>query len=145
MSLTAIWIIAAVLAQGAVAFVLLGVLGIIRVPMVASGKMPIDEIALSREPWPQQEKRVSNAFDNQFQMPVLFYVGCGLALYMGATWIEVALAWLFVVSRIAHAAVFATTNNVVQRFSAYTAGVAMLVLLWADLAIRLVAAAAGAR
>lgn len=132
------WLVAAVLVQGLIAFVLLWVLGAIRVPMVASGRMPMRDIALSREPWPEQEKRVSNAFDNQFQLPVLFYVACGLALYFGPGWIEVVLAWLFVLARILHALVFATTNNVVQRFSAYTACFAVLVAFWIDLIVRLV-------
>jgi hypothetical protein len=137
------WLIAAVLAQGLIAFVLLWVLGVIRVPMVASGRMPMRDIALSRAPWPEQEKRVSNAFDNQFQLPVLFYVACGLALYFGPTWTEVFLAWAFVLARMVHALVFATTNNVVQRFAAYTACFAVLVLFWIDLAVRLVVAGGG--
>lgn len=134
----ATWLIAAILAQGMIAFVLLWVLGTIRVPMVASGRMPIPDIALSRDPWPAHEKRISNAFDNQFQLPVLFYVACGLALYFGPSWIEVIIAWGFVVARVAHATIFATTNNVVQRFSAYTACFAILVIFWIDLIIRLV-------
>ena len=93
-------LIAAALAQGAIALVLLFMLGAIRVPMVTSGKMPVAKVALSREPWPEHEKKVANAFDNQFQLPVLFYVAIGLTLYFGATWIEVVLAWLFVVSRV---------------------------------------------
>lgn len=145
MTATSIWLVAAILVQIAIAFVLLWVLGAIRVPMVASGKMPIGDMALSRDPWPEQEKRVSNAFDNQFQLPVLFYVSCGLALYFGATWIEVALAWFFVLARIAHAAVFATTNNVAQRFAAYAAGFAGLGLLWLDLGVRLILIATGPR
>src|SRR5262249_45817463 len=124
MSPNAVWVVAAMLAQGAIALLLLLVLGAIRVPMVARGDLPIDRIALSREPWPEEEKRVSNAFDNQFQLPVLFYVACGLALYFAPTIIEVVLAWLFVLSRIVHAVVFATRNNVYQRFFAYSFGYA---------------------
>jgi hypothetical protein len=133
----AFWLVLAILLQGVVAFVLLAVLGNIRLPLVGSGKIRMADIALSREPWPEHEKRVSNAFDNQFQMPVLFYVGAGIALYFGASWVEVLLAWLFVVSRIAHATVFATTNNVHQRFSAYAIGCVVLAILWFDLLIRL--------
>ena len=132
------WLVAAILAQAAIAIVLLIVLGMIRVPMVASGKMPMRDIALSREPWPVHEKRVSNAFDNQFQVPVLFYVACGLALYFGPSWLEVALAWLFVLSRIVHAAVFATSNYVPQRFMAYAIGTTVLGLFGIELLIRLV-------
>jgi hypothetical protein len=144
MTATALWLIASMLLQGAIALVLLWVLGAIRVPMVASGKMPVEHIALSRDPWPEQEKRVSNAFDNQFQLPVLFYVACGLALYLAADWIEAALAWLFVLSRIIHAVIFAANNYVYGRFFAYTFGYGVLCLLWLDLAVRLVQLALGA-
>ena len=138
MAATAAWLIAAVLVECAIALVLLWMLGAIRVPLVASGKMPVAQIALSREPWPEHEKRVANAFDNQFQLPLLFYVAAGLSLYFGTIWIEVVLVWLFVLSRIAHAVIFVTRNRVYRRFFAYTFGYAMLCLMWLDLAIRLV-------
>jgi hypothetical protein len=143
MSSVAALLVAAMLAQGAIALVLLCILGVIRVPLVASGKMPVKDVALSREAWPEHEKRVSNALDNQFQLPVLFYVACGLSLYFGAGWIEVILAWLFVVSRIVHALIFATRNRVYRRFFSYTFGYVVLVLLWVDLAARLLLIAFG--
>ena len=143
MSTTAALLVAAMLAQGAIALVLLWVLGTIRVPMVASGKMPVEDIALSRDPWPEAEKKVSNAFDNQFQLPLLFYVASGLTLYFATGWIEVALAWLFVLSRIVHAVIFATRNRVYWRFFAYTFGYGLLALWWIDLVVRLVLIAVG--
>ena len=133
-----LWIVGAVLAQGAIALVLLLVMGAIRVPMIASGRMRMGDMALSREPWPEHEKRVSNAFDNQFQLPVLFYVACGLSLYLGTIWIEAVLAVLFVVSRIVHAAVFAYGNNVPARFASYVTGLGLLSVFWLDLIVRLV-------
>ena len=145
MTATALWIIAAVLAQGAIAFLLLWRLGAIRIPLVTRGKIHIGEIALSRDPWPIEEKRVSNAFDNQFQLPVLFYVACGVSLYYGPIWLEALLAWVFVLSRIVHAAVFAIDNNVIRRFSAYTTGFIVLAILWIDLAVRLLLIAFGSR
>ena len=50
-----------------------------------------------------------------------------------------ALAWLFVLSRIVHASVFAYSNNVGHRFVAYVIGYFVLIALWLDLAVRLVA------
>jgi hypothetical protein len=138
MAAASAWLVAAILAQGAIALVLLWMLGTIRVPMVMSGRMKVGDIALSRDPWPEAEKKVSNAFDNQFQLPVLFYVAAGLALYLGPLWIEAALAWLFVLSRIAHAVIFATRNRVYHRFFAYTFGYGVLVVFWIDLIVRLV-------
>ncbi|MEO6395696.1 MAG: MAPEG family protein, partial [Devosia sp.] len=117
-----LWLIGALLTQGAIALVLLLVLGLIRVPLVMTRKIALKDVALSREPWPEHEKRVSNAFDNQFQLPLLLYVGGAISLHFGTIWIEIVIAWLFVATRLIHALVFATTNNVTQRFFAYTAG-----------------------
>jgi len=130
-------LIAAMLAQAAIALVLLALLGSIRLPLVGSGAIRVTDIALSRDPWPVREKQVSNAFDNQFQLPVLLYASGALALYFGATAFEAIVAWAFVVSRIVHAAIFVTSNNVRHRFAAYTAGYAGLIVFWADLAVRL--------
>lgn len=131
------WLIAAILAQGALALGLLWYLGTIRIPMVMRGEVRIDDIALERTGWPKREHQASNAFDNQFQLPVLFYVGAGLALYFGPTVFELALAWLFVVTRYVHAFVHITDNHVIRRFAAYFAGLLLLCVLWLDLIVRL--------
>ena len=141
MSLVDTLIVLAMLAQGGIAMLLLMRLGAIRVPLVMRGKVDMEAIALSREPWPEGEKRVSNAFDNQFQLPVLFYLCGGLSLLFGAGVLEAVLGWAFVLSRIVHAAIFAITNNVRHRFAAYTMGYAVLIAFWLDLAVRLAAAA----
>ena len=133
----AFWLIAAILAQGALALGLLWYLGTIRIPMVLKGEVRIDDIALERTGWPRREWQASNAVDNQFQLPVLFYVGAGLALYFGPTLFETVLAWLFVVSRYAHAVVHITDNHVIRRFTAYLIGLVLLCLLWVDLVVRL--------
>jgi hypothetical protein len=142
MSTTTALLIAAVLAQGGIALALLLMLAIIRVPLIVSGKVPVAKVALSREAWPEREKKVSNAVDNQFQLPLLFYVACGLTLYFGAAWLEIVLAWLFVASRIVHALIFVTRNRVYHRFFVYVFGYVVLVVFWVDLALRLIFVAA---
>ena len=133
----ALWLIAAILTQGALALGLLWYLGTIRIPMVMKGEVRVDDIALDRNAWPARERQASNAFDNQFQLPVLFCVGALLALYFGPTIFEVLLAWLFVVTRYVHAYVHITDNHVVRRFAAYFAGLLILCVLWLDLVVRL--------
>ncbi len=98
--------------------------------MIMRGEVKIRDMALSREPWPEREKKVSNAFDNQFQLPVLFYVGCVVAVFVGPTWFDLVLAWAFVVTRYVHAVIHVTDNHVIRRFWAYTAGLAILTLFW---------------
>lgn len=145
MSLSAdtLWLIGAVLAQGALALGLLFYLGSIRVPMIVRGEVRTEAIAVNREGWPKREWQVSNAFDNQFQLPVLFYVAAALALYFGPTLLEVGLAWLFVITRYVHAFIHITDNHVIRRFTAYVAGLVLLCIFWLDLAVRLILAAGG--
>ena len=138
MTIAAALLVGSMLAQGLLALVLVWVLGAIRIPLVAGGKIKVADIALSREAWPEHEKRVSNAVDNQFQLPLLFYVACGLCLYFGPIWVEVLLGWLFVVSRMVHALIFVTHNRVYRRFFAYTFGYAVLAVFWIDLIVRLI-------
>jgi len=138
--LNSLWLIAAILAQGVLALGLLWYLGTIRIPMVMKGEVRIDDVALERKAWPKREWQASNAFDNQFQLPVLFYVAAALALYFGATILEVVLAWFFVLTRYVHAFVHVTDNHVIRRFVAYFAGLAVLCLFWLDLAVRLILA-----
>lgn len=137
----AVALIVAMLAQGALALGLVWYLGSIRIPMILRGEVSIRDIALSRQGWPEREKQVSNAVDNQFQLPLLFYVACGLALALGPTWFNVGLAWAFVVSRYLHAAIHITDNNVIRRFWAYTVGLGILTVFWLVLVLQLTAVA----
>lgn len=132
-----LWLIFAMLAQGVLALALLWHLGVHRIPMVLRGKVRIEDIALDKEAWPERARQASNAFDNQFQLPVLFYLACLVGVAFGATLFEVVLAALFVLSRYVHAFIHITSNHVVRRFQAYVAGFALLCVLWADLLVRL--------
>lgn len=73
---------------------------------------------------------------NQFELPVLFYVVC-LSLYVlnGATLVAVVLAWVFVVSRILHAAVHVTSNDLSLRRPLFIVGFIVNALLWVWLVI----------
>ena len=139
----ALWLVFAMLAQGLLALALLWYLGSIRLPLVLSGKVRIGDIALDKEAWPERARQASNAFDNQFQLPVLFYVACLLAIWFGATPFEVILALLFVLSRYVHAIIHVTSNHVVRRFQAYFVGFAVLCVFSTDLLVRLLLVAIG--
>ena len=143
MAPNALWLIGAMLLQGGLALGLLWYLGTIRIPMVKRGEVRMGDIALDRSGWPEQARKVSNAFDNQFQLPVLFYVACFLAIAFTATLLEVLLAFAFVVTRYVHAVIHVTTNNVPHRFAAYSAGLVVLCLFWVDLLVRLLLVATG--
>jgi hypothetical protein len=143
MSATSLWLIGAVLAQSALVFVITTMLYFERIPRVVRREVRIGDIALDRSGWPKRAQQVANAFSNQFEVPVLFFVAVGIALYFGATLLEAALAWLFVASRCVHAFIHVTSNHVPRRFLAYAVGVIIMALFWVDLIVRLVMIAAG--
>ena len=138
MPLTAKLLILAVSAQVLLTIAILILMGRERVPRVFSGEINVDDIAVERTAYPLKARLLSNNFDNQFQLPVLFYVGALLALWAGVpSLVEVALAAIFVVLRYVHAAIHVTTNKVRQRFAVYVAGLAVLGIFWLVLLFRL--------
>ena len=122
----------------ALTFALLFRLGPVRVAALRAGKTRVQDIAVNHSNWPDDAAQVGNAFNNQFQLPVLFYVLVTLALLLHkADLLFVILSWVFVISRIVHAGIHITSNNVTHRFSAYTVGLLVLMLMWLIFAIRI--------
>lgn len=113
-------------------------LSVLRVRGVRSGAVRIAEIAVDSGNWPLKPKLYANAFANQFQLPLLFYVATLLALSRGAADPTLAaLAFGFVALRIVHAGIHVTDNSVPRRFVVYAIGYAVLVLMWIYLLARL--------
>jgi hypothetical protein len=128
----------AALAQLGLTFGLMIWLGFIRVGLVTTGKVRIRDVAVSNEAWPLPATQVSNAVNNQFQLPLLFYVAILLLLWSGVTgWFEAVLAWTFVALRFGHAYIHTTANRVDLRFFVYAAGFFVLMALWLAVAVRL--------
>lgn len=139
MPLTEKLLILSMAAQVLLTILVLILMGRERVPRVMSGEIAVKDIAVERSAYPLKARLLSNCFDNQFQLPVLFYVAVLLTLWAGTvSWLELVLAWAFVALRYAHAAIHITTNRVEHRFVAYTAGLAVLCALWLWLVLRLV-------
>jgi hypothetical protein len=105
--------------------------GALRVQAIRSGATQVHDIALGQPGWPEQATKVINAYGNQLQLPVLFYLLVALVLLVApATPGMVLLSWAFVLSRLFHALIHVTTNNVPRRFFIFLAGVAILALMW---------------
>ena len=118
-------------------FVLLFWLGPLRVTALRRGETRIKDVALGQKAWPERALQIANSFDNQFQLPVLFYVVTILALVTQKAGIAfVVLAWIFVLSRIGHAVIHTTTNNMRRRFAAYLIGAVTLLILWVVFSIQ---------
>src|SRR5581483_1566101 len=113
--------------------------GSMRVAAVRSGLVKTRDIALREPNWPPHLLRVANAYQSQLELPVLFYLVSVLALFTGrASLLLVVLAWLFVVSRLLHALIHVSTNNVPRRFFVFLAGAILVSLMWLVFAADLV-------
>lgn len=119
-----------VFVQVALAFTLLFVLGARRGAAFREGGVG-DEAVIDDRAWPVRVRQCANAFRNQFEVPVLFYALVAFALITRkADFLFVILSWVFVLSRIVHAFVHVTSNDVRLRFPAYAVGVVVLLVMW---------------
>jgi len=116
-------------------FCLLFALGPVRWSAIKAGEVGQDAL-LDRNAFPARPRQFANAFSNQFELPVLFFVLTILALFTRkADIVFVVLAWVFVLSRIVHALVHVTSNNIRLRFPAYLVGVVVLLIMWVIFAL----------
>ncbi|QTL05562.1 MAPEG family protein [Aquabacter sp. L1I39] len=116
--------------QVGLTFALLFALGPMRFRAIREGQVG-REAALDGDAFPPRCRQFANAFRNQFELPVLFYVLTALALFTRkADIVFVVLAWVFVASRIVHAFVHVTSNDVRLRFPAFLVGTVALLIMW---------------
>jgi len=89
------------------------------------------DIALREPNWPVRTTQVANCFANQFELPVLFYVLTILVIITKhADYLFVILAWIFVLSRIGHAAIHTGRNVVTVRGGIWGIGALVLAIMW---------------
>jgi len=126
-------VLAPLFVQIALTFALLFYMAFLRTRTIKSGTTNVRDIALRELNWPPEVTKVANAFHNQLEVPMLFYVLTILAwdTHHAGT-LFVALAWLFVILRIIHAVIHVTDNNVRRRGPTYILGVIVLAIMWAS-------------
>ena len=112
-----------------------------RVAAVRAGKVHPRDIALRESNWPKHLMQLQNAFLNQFEMPLLFYLLTVLALFTHTAdlWFVVP-AWIFVLLRLAHAWVHVTSNRVPRRALFFLSSAAVLCVMWVIFAFRVLVA-----
>ena len=136
-------ILAPVFVQVALTFVLLYLMAYARTSAVARKEARIRDTALGQPAWPEFPTKVANCYHNQLQLPVLFYVLVAFALITRkADLLFVVMSWLFVLLRLAHAYIHATSNHVPTRFYVFGAGSVVLLLMWIIFAVRILLAGA---
>jgi hypothetical protein len=112
-------------------FVLLFTMAPLRTRDFASGAVRPEDIALREQKWPKRTTQFANAFSNQFELPVLFYVLTILEYVTHlAGIIFVVLAWIFVIFRILQAYIHVTSNTVRLRGAFFAVGAVVLAIMW---------------
>jgi hypothetical protein len=84
----------------------------------------------------------ANNLRNLFEMPVLYFALVTLLLITHhANYIQVVLAWIFVVLRALHSFIHVGPNKVMPRFMVYLASCIVLSVMWVGFAIDMLSAA----
>ncbi|WP_105214241.1 MULTISPECIES: MAPEG family protein [unclassified Pseudoalteromonas] len=88
---------------------------------------------------PESVQVAGRNFINQFEIPVLFYVAvlCALATN-NSGYAFVALAWLFVLTRVIHSVIHLSTNHLRSRYFTFLAGCVVVLAMWLTLVWRFI-------
>jgi hypothetical protein len=128
-----------VFVQVALTFVVLLILALRRFRDV-SGKKLRGPVALREANWPDRTRQAEYNYQNQFELPVLFYVLMILLIITRqADMILMMLAWIFVALRVVHAAIHLTSNDLKFRGPFFIVGAIILMLMWGIYILRMIA------
>lgn len=104
----------------------------VRVREMRIRKITPQKVALSAQRAEKfQDSRASDNYNHLFELPILFYVLCLLAISTQhiPSWLP-TLACLFVVSRVIHSTIQCTYNRVMHRFFIFIVGLCLLTAMW---------------
>ena len=133
------WVFLPAVVQILLTIVLMACLAVSRARASRLGLVDESRRALHDDAWPDNVIQVSNCVRNQFETPVLFYVLLILLwLTQGISVFVHVFAWLYVISRVAHALVHVRSNYVPLRRGIFIAGGLNLIALTLILAFGIV-------
>jgi hypothetical protein len=117
--------------QVALTFVLLFWMSALRYRAVRAGQVERDKVRLREPNWPPRVLQIANAFHNQLELPILFYVVILLALATDALDVILCvLSWMFVLARFVHAYIHVTSNRLDRRTGVFGVSAIALLLMW---------------
>ena len=131
------WLIVAMLAQILLMFLLLFALPFPRFSAAFAKKVTFQEDG--RPVFPKQVTQLGDCLNNQFQMPMLFFAACLLAMQLNmVTMVMAILAGVFVALRWVHAAIFVTNNFIPARFLVFVVSSLALLVIWVMIALQVI-------
>ena len=121
-----------VLTAGVLAILFRGRMRALRAGKVAPSYFKIYQGAVE----PETTAQAARHFSNLFEAPTLFYAACLAATVThSVSVLIVALAWLYVAARLAHALIHLGRNKLRPRVAAYFLSWVALLLLWGSLVL----------
>jgi len=110
-----------------------------RVAAVQNGETSLKDIALDSSNWPPRLRKISNNYDNQFDLPTVWLALSALVVATGKIdTVLIVMSWAFIASRLVHSYIHTGSNHLPSRMYAYITGVALVVAMWAWFGLRLV-------
>ena len=115
---SALSILRAVLALGALSLVMAGWMGMTRLPAMRAAGLKLQDAAHTADlnVLPSEARRIADNYNHLFEAPTVFYAVALAIIFAGvADPAYAAAAWAFVVLRVLHSLVQATINKVPLR------------------------------
>jgi hypothetical protein len=111
-----------------------------RIPAIQRAKIDMAELSRTGAPLvlPPEVSRVADNYNHLHEQPTIFYA-VALAAQLGgaADALNVGLAWAYVATRVAHSFVQATRNVIPVRFTVFSLGSILLMVMLVRTALRL--------
>ncbi|MET0408267.1 MAG: MAPEG family protein [Hyphomicrobium sp.] len=112
-----------------------------RADSISRHEATLDDIALDGGKYGPKARQCGNCFSNQFELPTLFFVLIAFILITRVgNLLLLVLAWIFVLSRVGHAYIHTTSNDVIWRMRVYSVGAVVLFIMWLIFALRILLA-----
>ncbi len=125
------WLLLPVVLHSVMVLVIGGMMGRARFRGGAEGKFKRSEIINNSNGYPPDIKKIGDNFNNQFQLPMLWYACVAFTMITGTVdRLLVALSWTFLVSRMLHTFNHVGANTLPARFYFYLVGFIALTVMW---------------
>ena len=110
---------------------------IVRIKSVTSSVVKISYYRVMQgQDVPDMVTRSTRCFNNQFEVPILFYIVSTLFVALNiASILAIILAWCFVLMRILQTVIHLTYNNVIHRMLCFWTGFLVVLAMWALLLV----------
>ncbi|WP_171036694.1 MAPEG family protein [Pseudoalteromonas ruthenica] len=133
------WLILAMFAQVLLTLVVMVIMGRRRFAAARNKQIKMQQFAtMNLDNAPESVQVAGRNFINQFEIPVLFYVAVLTALITQTTgYAFTALAWGFVLLRLAHTVVHISSNHLKTRYYLFLFGCITVLAMWIMLVLRM--------